>query len=394
MLRCPTVPKTLHSATAVKTTALFLFLFSACSPGERPTDGSAPNEVPDSGAPDAPPVDADCVSCPPVVDVIDLSVEDLVFDSGHGRLYATIHGASAPNAEGLAIIDPVTRRILGTMKVGPGARALAISEDHSTLWISVEREFAIRRLDLTTTPPTLGPLILLPPDETLSEYKTVAGSMVVLPGTSRSVVISMSFPDLSGDFADVLVMDDGVPRPMRPQTPGAPAVLTGGPPGYAFGYNAHSSLSELCALSISPIGLNQSCYQNLIRESLTRDITYSDGRIYAHDGSVIDVSTPDIPKPAGNFASRGALVPQPGRRILMFSAGFDLSGSYTPLLRVLEADNFTQVTSAKLSTVGSGEFSKAVQIADDEIAAILGGTTPSRIIFVKSPLIRRDQNPF
>jgi hypothetical protein len=186
--------------------------------------------VPADGAPDAPlvpdvslmadvgsaPADADCTSCPPVVNAIDLDVEDMVFDSGHSRLYASIHGADAPTAEGLAIIDPVMRRLIGTMKVGPGARALAISEDHSTLWISVEREFAIRRLDLTTTPPTLGPLVPLPPDETLSSYKTVAGSMVVLPGTSRSVVVSMI--ELSHAFADVRVMDDGVARPMRPQT--------------------------------------------------------------------------------------------------------------------------------------------------------------------------------
>jgi hypothetical protein len=334
------------------------------------------------------PVGAPCTACLPVVNAIDLDVLDMVFDSTHRRLYATIKGADAPGAEGLAFIDPVMRRVTGTMAVGPGARALAISADNSTLWISVEREFAIRRLDLTTTPPTLGPLVPLPPDGTLSMYKTVAGSMLVLPGTSRSVLVSMIFPELSYSFADVLVMDDGVARPMRPSASGDPIQLTGGPPGYAFGYNTHSTGFELCALTISATGLSQTCHYDLIGSKFGDDVTYADGRIYGHGGSVVDVTTPNMPKRAGTFAFHGAVIPQPGRRILMLSGGFDLDGGYTPQLRVLEADNFTQVTSADLPSLGSGEFHDGMQIADDEVAAIGRGSSASRIIFVKSPLVR------
>ena len=356
----------------------------------RPADGGV---VPDGGAaPDAPAANHPAAAwappcsnpCPPFMDVIDLDVLSLALDRGRGRLYATMRGAMSPESEGLAIIDPMARRIVRTMAVGPAPRALALSDDASTLWIAVDGANAVRRLDVTTDPPQLGPLQPLPRYQRLMDELTAVGSMVVLTGQPRSILVTLTLPRLSSSFGAYAVLDDGVARPMPPSTDFCDSFrLTPGPAGYVFG---SGNGGDLCGLKIAATGVTVTRHSGLGTGEPERIAD----RIYGRFGEAIDISNPDMPRRAGKFAFRGAILPQTARRVLMLSVSSDvLSGS--PLLRVLEGDNFTETGSVAVMGFRS-TVSNVVQFDDDKIAMIEGSGgfgSAARIVFLQHPLIRQ-----
>lgn len=61
--------------------------------------------------------------------------------------------------------------------------------------------------------------------------------MVLLPGTTSSLAVTLHIDNLSPSLVGVVLLDDGIPRPARlPGHTGA-SRLTGGPNGYLFGFN-------------------------------------------------------------------------------------------------------------------------------------------------------------
>src|SRR5213075_494442 len=95
--------------------------------------------------------------------------------------------------------------------------------------------YEIRRVDLASGSPLPGEQFSLPTGQ--FGDLAFAGPMVVLPGTTGSVGLSLHYPDLSPSYAGTAIVDDGVARPE--QTPGhtGAARLTGGPAGWLFGFN-------------------------------------------------------------------------------------------------------------------------------------------------------------
>jgi hypothetical protein len=321
----------------------------------------------------------------PVIDVLDLNVQDLVFDPLRRRAYATLRAANLPDSQGLAIIDPFGRRVLSTMPVGASPAALALSDDRSTLWISVEGARAIRKLNLQVDPPALGPLVALPRGPGIYG-ETTAGSLQVLPGTPDSVVVSLRHPLTSYDYAGLAVVDDGDGDGARFLTTSGycdAARLTGGPAGYLFAYNRLTTNFAFCSVHIAaqPVALKST--ENLLT-NFDNDIVYRDGRVYAFGGEVIDVSDPEAPRTAGRFAFSGAVLPQANRRIVMMSPG----RGATPTLRILEGETFTQVASVALPQLHGVEFGALAQIDDDTIMAEAAGFGDfSRVAFVRSGLL-------
>jgi hypothetical protein len=105
--------------------------------GRGPPTGRHPADVP----PDLAPADAAaerpplCATCPPDINTIDLDVGGMVFDGKRRRLYASVR-----NTPLVAVIDATTRRVTATLEAGPTPNRLGLSDDQSTLWISVEGE--------------------------------------------------------------------------------------------------------------------------------------------------------------------------------------------------------------------------------------------------------------
>jgi len=274
--------------------------------------------------------------------------------------------------------------VTSSVFVGSNPASLALSDDGSTLWVGLDGSLEIREVDLGTDPPTPGAQHALPPGEWGDPAH--AGSMVVLPGTTGSVAVSLHIFGLSPSFTGVVVLDDGVPRPTT--TPGHTGAsrLTLGPEGWLYGFNNLHTGFGFYAIQVAAGGVTQTEHEGLV-DGFDTDIVYAeDGRVYATSGQVVDVSQPASPSLEGTFNYYGAVLPQPeAGRVLMLSAGWDLP---SPVLRNLDPTTFTQTAEVTLDGI-EAECFYDLTTADGSTLAVIGNDG-----FGSAPKIYLLENPF
>jgi hypothetical protein len=347
--------------------------------------GDAAPRPPDATPPDAATTDGGGALAR--FEILDLEVEHLAPDPGRGRLYATVAGAAPAYANRLLFIDTATFQVVDSLAVGSNPGELALSADGSTLWIGVDGLWAIRRLDLTTTPPTLGPVMRLPRPSTAYAY--AAGPMVILPGTSRSLAVSLSRMDVSPSFGGVYVLDDGVPRMQGTDDHTGSGSLIAGPPGVLFGMDPNLDY-DLWVLHVSAAGVTQTRHEKVF-SMWGRGMIHVDGRLYTPSGEVVDVSDPDRPRPGGTFAARGSLIAQPGNRILVLTSADPDANQPDAILRVLDTRTLRLSTSFRM--LPGVVAWPPVQARADTIAFIspsLADRVRKRLAFLRDPLIAGD----
>lgn len=320
------------------------------------TAGPEPDLPPDGCPPDCGP--------DPLANIVPAHV---LADRERELLYVTVRGDAPEHPNELVVIDPQLLEVVDTMFVGSNPGTLALSDDGTTLWVGLDGSHEIARVNLETTPPTVEDSFVLPPGDWGDLAQ--AGPMVVLPGTSDSVAVSLHRPDVSPSFAGVAILDDGIPRP--DQTPGHTGAsrLTGGPPGWLFGYNNLHTGYGFYAIEVLANGPTQTEHSDLIAGFGT-DIVYADGRVYATSGEIVDVSNPGQPIPAGEFPFAGLVIPQlEQQRILMLSPpNFNES---LAVLRSLDPMTFTQIDSVSLDFGDLETFFDFVT-TDGETFAVIG----------------------
>jgi hypothetical protein len=183
-----------------------------------------------------------------------------------------------------------------------------------------------------------------------------------------------------------VILDSGVARPDKTPDIGA-SRLTKGSNGWLFGFNDEDTGFGFFSLQVTATGLTSSEHDGLI-SGFSTDIVYSDNRVYATSGDIVDVSNPASPTKAGQFAFRGkALLPvSSGSRLLMLSTDFD-----DPLvMRLLDAKTLTQVDSVGYSNLEFENLENLENLVsvDDESLAFIG--TPvdkaSRLFVLANPL--------
>jgi hypothetical protein len=237
------------------------------------------------------------------------------------------------------------------------------------LWVSISGAYALRRVDLTGDVPVPGEQLVLPEAE--NGDLAAAGPMVVLPGTTGSLAISLHRFNVSPSFAGVLVIDDGAPRMLTTRGHTGASRLTAGPDGYVFGYNNLHTGYGFYSIAVAADGVTQTEHSDLVN-GFSTDIAYGDGYVYASSGEVVDVSDPAAPRRAGVFAMSGAVLPRPGDRALMVANDGTLGGPLT--LHLLDTTTFTALESHPLgdSTVSYEQVTSLVHL-DPGILAFLAG---------------------
>jgi hypothetical protein len=307
--------------------------------------------------------------------------EHLVYDPSRGLLYASVAGAAANYANTITTVDPVAARVTSTLPIGSDPRALALSQDGSALWAGMDGAFSIRKVNLGATPPTLGPMRMLPVAPTALSVYVTAQALVALPGAPDSVAA------MTGRL---LILDDGVARP-NALLFGANTVVAG-PPGFLFGMAANSPTNALAVISVTAAGLSQTSVGGLF--DLGGLLLYRDGRLYSTGGEVIDVSDPTKPSRMAKFGFSGSIAdPGPGRLLMLTSPLPTVTSSAPWQLRLLETENFTQVTSVSIPTSAltpDDTVQDLVFAGGDRVALLagdfaLGGV--SRLVIVESDII-------
>lgn len=137
-----------------------------------------------------------------------LSVERLVGDTVHHRLYGSVSASDAGSPK-LVVIDPVTATVTQELPVPGAVGALEISDDHQWLVAAFPAERLLRRYDLSTLTVDRtwgGPRSDL--DSTLAPI-----SISLLHGSGHILAV-LSAPDYTVDgLNELVIFDDTLQRP-------------------------------------------------------------------------------------------------------------------------------------------------------------------------------------
>jgi hypothetical protein len=263
--------------------------------------------------------------------------------------------------------------VLATVPITSSPRQMALSGDGATMWIGFDGKSTIQKFSVASTPPV--------PGATYSPLgtSTYVNDLVALPGSATSI---------AGCFgaASVAVIDDGVARPTI-HTQSFITKLEVGPSGTLFGYDGMSSAYTFYSFAITASGVTQLSAQEGLMGVFQNDMHYYQGRIYADQGEVIDVSDPTNPIRAGKFDFNGFVAPRSANRVLMLTAG---TLTTTAQLRILDSGTFTQVASLSLGSGAGGitQLSNLVYLGDDGVAFLSPTSVGTGNVYIfRSPLI-------
>lgn len=162
---------------------------------------------------------------------LDVEPQHIVADPERRVFYVTVGEEAAAHADSLVVVDAATATVTDSMPIGSQPAEMALSDDASTLWVSLRGTREIRRVDLASGSPQPGVQYALPPDE--FGGAAYGGPMVVLAGTTSSVAVTLHGDPLA--YAGAVVIDDGIPRPKHASMSEPAPQLTRGPPGWLMG---------------------------------------------------------------------------------------------------------------------------------------------------------------
>lgn len=319
----------------------------------------------------------------------DIWAERLAYDARRNHLYATVAGAAPHFPNSLVTIDVDETRVVLAQHVGSQPSALAISEDGSTLWVSVIGALAMRKVTLTTEPPTMGPLHrlkLLPKSGPLAVQH-----IIPLPGMANSLLVTVG--------GIVTVLDDLVPR-INFSGAFSPIALVLGPPGYAF---ARAGLThDFAVLTINEMGVLPTVYRNLIDPiRLGTAMAYAGGRLFFENGQTIDMTDPGAPRTLPSLPVTGRIAVRSPNRLMMISQNGDLPAGIPWRLTVIDTVSLTEVSSVSLPASvlpgpdPFGVFVSEFIYAGNDIAAFVVHTPDARgslegkkrLYLLKSPVL-------
>lgn len=137
-------------------------------------------------------------------------VNDIVWDSAHQVLYASVPNGAASDANDILTINPETGAIIATQPAGSDPDVLAISDDDQYLYVGEDGSSAIQRFILPGLTPditwNLG-------SGTYSPY--FALDIQVAPGSPHTTAVTLGESGVSS-VADggIVIYDDSTPRPV------------------------------------------------------------------------------------------------------------------------------------------------------------------------------------
>jgi hypothetical protein len=224
-----------------------------------------------------------------------LPTRDLVYDPYSQRLYASVPGSGGSRANSVTVVDPLTGTIGPSLPVGSEPGKLALTQDGRYLYVGLDGEGAVRRVDLRTF--NAGPRFLLGAD--VSGRQRVVEDMEVLPGHPESVAVARRFLNSSPRFAGVGIYDDGVERPQTSADyPPSNAIEFSASAARLYGYDQETTDFSLNRMIVGPGGIFRTDELPDLLTGFDEEIRDDAGLLYASTGRVVD---PEAGRLVGTF---------------------------------------------------------------------------------------------
>lgn len=288
------------------------------------------------------------------VRVISLATKDLVYDPVSQRIYASVPNRSSQLANTVTVIDPSTGRIGPSIFVGNDPGKLAISDNGQYLYVALNGEGRVQRVNLTTF--TLGPSFALPAPG-CGLFSKVS-DMEVLPANPLLIAILRTY-DCSPPGIAVEIYENGARRPSVVPARDIQAIVLSQQSNILYGIQS-GFVSHILEMSVASDGIAISRQSADQPDYFGNDAKYESGYLFTNSMRVMDTTTlsdvglfqhpdlihggmiaPDLAK------SKVFVVPNFGHgKVLGFNAStLQLIGSI-PITHNLDGDTFGSVANS------------------------------------------------
>lgn len=257
------------------------------------------------------------------VNVVQVTTNDLVYDSNTNRIYASIPSANGSNGNSIGIINPNNYMLENTVFIGSEPTVLAISDNGQYIYSGFSGSSTVRRFDVASQ--TAGVQFSLGSDG--STGSLYVEDIEVMPGSPSTIAISRKNRGFSPRHEGVVIYDTNIMRPTTtPDHTGSNRIEFTGT-NSLIGYNNETTEFGLRRMSVNSSGVNVVSVTENVLSGFNLDFIYKNNYLYSFDGKVVDVTT--APFVIGQFTNtRGPVVYDTYYNKVAF-ASYDSSGNIT-----------------------------------------------------------------
>lgn len=257
------------------------------------------------------------------VNTLNLTTNDLVYDSVTGKIYASIPSANGSNGNSIGVINPNTYLLENTVFIGSEPTVLAISDNGQYIYSGFSGSSTVRRFDVTNQ--TAGLQFSLGSDSSTGSY--YAEDIEVMPNMPTTIAISRKNNGFTPRHEGVVIYDNHVMRPTTTPDHTGSNRIEFTSQNSLIGYNNETTEFGIRRLSVNSSGVsNVSVTQNVL-SNFYLDFIYKDNYMYSFDGKVVDVAT--APFIIGQFSNVTGPVVYDSYYNRVCFASYDLSGNIT-----------------------------------------------------------------
>lgn len=305
------------------------------------------------------------------VNTLNLTTNDLVYDSVTNKIYASIPSANGSNGNSIGVINPNTYLLENTIFIGSEPTILAISDNGQYIYSGFSGSSTVRRFDVATQ--TAGLQFSLGSSSSTGSY--YAEDIEVMPGQPTTIAISRKNNGFSPRHEGVVIYDNNVMRPTT--TPGHTGSnrIEFTSQNSLIGYNNETTEFGIRRLSVNSSGVsNVSVTQNVL-SNFYLDFIYRDNYMYSFDGKVVDVTT--APFVIGQFSNATGPVVYDSYYNRVCFASYDFSGNIT--FKRFNPNTFLLYDSLPISQA-FGSVKNIITCGNDCYAF---NTTDNKVIIIK-----------
>ena len=218
---------------------------------------------------------------------INLTTNDLVYDSVTNKIYASIPSANGSNGNSIGVINPNTHLLENTIFIGSEPTVLAISDNGQYIYSGFSGSSTVRRFDVASQ--TAGIQFSLGSD--FSSGSFYVEDIEVMPGQPKTIAISRRNIGISPKHEGVVIYDNNVMRPTTTPDHTGSNRIEFTSPNSLVGYNNESTEFGIRKLSVNSSGVSNVSVAQSVLSGFYLDFIFKDNYMYATDGKVVDVTT-------------------------------------------------------------------------------------------------------
>lgn len=218
--------------------------------------------------------------------ILNVVSNDLVYNAGTNKIFASIPASNGPNGNSLGIINPVSGLLESTTFIGSDPTIMAITENGKYIYTGFSGTNKIKRYVISS-------------NATDQEFDAGTDSyygnyypedMAVKPGTDNVLVVSRYRKNVSPRHGGVIVIDNGIIKPSVTQDhTGSNKIEFSTNPDWLYGWCTESTEAGLRRLQMDNTGVKQvGVFQNVL-PSFTQDFIHHNNKLYSTNGYGVNV---------------------------------------------------------------------------------------------------------